>query len=199
MSRTKFLWSASAPGCRKFVTDMTEQEVFQELRPFVNINISHTSTDCLPQVPTAPDVRHAESSVYLRDIKCAKANKLEFGIFAALAIIKWSKSLCRECGGEWAIGNSLFSSPCISRLCEHITMWNCTCSTEGPEEPRQADSITRLNWPRIENGTIMNATTVPPRRLICLRTQRVVPFYGTVSKLCRQCFNKVSCHKCIQK
>lgn len=121
----------------------------------------------------------------LQDINCAIRNGLDFGTLYAIARVKWSVIMCHQCKGRPAIGNARWKTAnCITKECEYRGKeLNCNCPQDKTRQWKQA-----LYEPQISEGTIMHATYVPPRRLWDLKGNRVIPFYGTVSKLCQWCF-----------
>ena len=175
-----------------------------------------------------------DEPLLMRDIRCAVRNELDFGNLTAIGNIRWKKTLCRECNMRPALGNSTWNSnvPCIYRRLLHfrcsevvpgrgvsdpmqrvragllldLRRLRCDCTIgKSGTELKKLDAQGLYQWSTI-NGTIKDATMVPPRRLWDLKYSRVVPFHGRVSKLCRECFDSVSMllfnlitrHQCIQ-
>lgn len=126
-------------------------------------------------------------STVLGDIQCAIDNDLDIGKLAAIASIRWAKQICRMCKGREAVGNTVWKLPCISRRCEEITAWGCSCLIGEDVKLEEG-----LYHPSIIDGTIKEATLVPPRRLWDVKFNRVLLFYGEVIQLCLWCLDNVS-------
>lgn len=140
-----------------------------------------------------------EGQTILRDIRCAMANGLDVGMLFTIARIKWVKKRCRKCKGRWALGNSTWMVRCISRRCESSSdTYKCNCC-EGDKFDTANSEVTEYSgWsgiyqPIVEGGTIRDATSVPPRRLWDVITNRVILFAGKVSSLCQWCYDMVGC------
>lgn len=133
-----------------------------------------------------------------RDIRCAMANGLDVGTLFAIARIKWVKKRCRKCNGRWALGNSTWMVPCISRRCETVSgIYKCNCLKDGESGIAHSEATGYSGWsgiyqPIVEDGTIRDATSVPPRRLWDVITNRVILFGGKVSSLCQWCYDTAS-------
>ena len=144
------------------------------------------------------ELTDGEGRMMVRDIRCAITNGLDFGMLFAIARIKWVKKRCRQCKGRWALGNTTWMVPCISQRCESaLEAYKCNCHKNGEFSAAESEATGDSAWsgiyqPTIENGTIRNATSVPPRRLWDVVTNRVVPFFGRVSALCQWCYDTVS-------
>jgi len=157
-----------------------------------------------------------DTVVPMQDILCAVRNGLDFGNLAAIGHIRWKKTLCQECNLRPALGNSTWDVPCIYRRFLQfrstspylpgqlhgvattdggLKPWGsprCDCIADMSEAELEGLEAQGLYKWLITNGTIRDATMVPPRRLWDLRYDRVVHFHGMVSKLCRECFDAVS-------
>ena len=129
--------------------------------------------------------------VVLGDVQCAIDNGLDMGRLAAIASIRWAKRACRMCKYREAVGNTVWKFPCISRRCEGLTTWKCRC-LHGSEVDSNMKLEEGLYHPSIVDGTIKDATLVPPRRLWDVRFNRVLLFYGDVIQLCSWCLENVS-------
>ena len=143
------------------------------------------------------DLTVGEDETIVRDIRCAMANGLDFGMLFAIARIKWVKKHCRQCKGRWALGNSTWAVPCISRCCESaLDAYKCNCHEDSNlgtvDSEVTGDRWSGIYQPTVQDGTIRDATSVPPRRLWDVVTNRVVPFFGRVSALCQWCYDTVS-------
>ena len=137
------------------------------------------------------DLTDGEDETIMRDIRCAMANGLDFGMLFAIARIKWVKKQCRQCKGRWALGNTTWAVPCISRRCESTSdTYKCSCHEDAGFCTTSTEA--GIYQPTVEDGTIRDATSVPPRRLWDIVTNRVVPFFGRVSALCQWCYDTVS-------
>lgn len=132
-----------------------------------------------------------DDSTVLGDIQCAIDNDLDLGKLAAIASIRWAKQICRKCKGREAVGNTVWKLPCISRRCEEITTWKCNC-LQGNKIGGNVKLEEGLYHPSIIEGTIKEATLVPPRRLWDVKFNRVLLFYGKVIQLCLWCLDNVS-------
>ena len=139
-----------------------------------------------------------EAETISRDIRCAMANGLDVGTLFAIARIKWVKKHCRKCKGRRALGNSTWIVPCISRRCETVSnAYKCNCLKGGESGIAYSEATGYSGWPGIyqpivEDGIIRDATSVPPRRLWDVITNRVILFAGKVSSLCQWCYDTVS-------
>ena len=151
-----------------------------------------------------------DTVVPMRDILCAVRNGLDFGTLAAIGHIRWKKTLCRECNLRPAQGNSTWNVPCIYRRFLQfrstspelpatrdggLKSWGsprCDCTADMSEAELGGLEAQGLYKWSVTDGTIKDATGVPPRRLWDLKHNRVVHFHGVVSKLCRECFDAVS-------
>ena len=130
-------------------------------------------------------------STVLGDIQCAIDNDLDIGKLAAIASIRWANQICRMCKGREAVGNTVWKLPCISRRCEEITTWKCSC-LQGNKISGNVKLEEGLYHPSMIDGTIKEATLVPPRRLWDVKFNRVLLFYGEVIQLCLWCLDNVS-------
>jgi len=123
-----------------------------------------------------------------RDTRCAILNKLDLGTLCAIARVRWLPGVCRKCLLRPAIGNEYWSTaPCITGSHMSSKVLQCGCSLDATCPGSTVKQKQALYEPQIDGDTIMNATCVPPRRLWDLKANRVILFYGKVSKLCTWC------------
>ena len=165
-------------AAKKFLENLCQQRYsFEDMTGWSNSNQS--------DIP--PDSR-LETQAILRDIRCAIANGLDVGMLFTIARIKWVKKRCRLCKGRWALGNSTWKVPCISRRHESTPdAYKCNCPRDGVQT-----AWSGLFQPTVTDGTIRDATSIPPRRLWDVVTNRVILFGGKVSSLCQWCYDTVS-------
>ena len=156
---------------------------FEDMTGFNSCNTIHMDTGL-------------ETQTILRDIRCAIVNGLDIGMLFTIARIKWVKKRCRECKGRRALGNSTWMVRCISRRCESTSStYKCNCLEDDGTVDSEATGYSEwsgLYQPVVTDGTIRDATAVPPRRLWDVVTNRVILFGGKVSSLCQWCYDMVS-------
>ena len=179
LSRLSFVSAGhSAPATHPGITRCSDFSHDQDM--IVQHILSTLRNDLLQ----APNVQMA------KDTLCAIKNRLDLGVLSAIARVRWVVRMCCKCSARPAIGNEYWSmATCITRsylMASNSIRLQCDCSLNAVHTDI-AKQLPASFVPQIDEGTIMNATRVPPRRLWDLEADRVIPFYGKVSKLCTWC------------
>ncbi|KAF8465533.1 hypothetical protein BDZ91DRAFT_783245 [Kalaharituber pfeilii] len=129
----------------------------------------------------------------LQDTHCAICNGFDLGMLYAVARAKWLVKLCRRCNIRPEIGNASWKAArCIARQWDQNRQkWHCDCLHAATVGQFRLSGTQKPYKPQIHQDTILHATAVPPRRLWDIKANRVISFYGTVSKLCQWCFHNI--------